>query len=85
MKFGIRKYSPKKRLICKFSGKRFIRHSLGIKMPRNFSWLKNPRKYCYNKIYNRTSISVDSLFKLILKLFKWGKNEKIWNYSNYAN
>lgn len=70
MKFGIRKFSPRKRRACKFSGKRFIAHSLGFKMPRGLGWLKNPKKYSYNKLYNKTSISIEGFIKSILKLFK---------------
>lgn len=70
MKFGIRKYTPKKKISSRLSAKRFIRHSLGFKMPRGYGWINNPRKYSYNKLYNKTSVSLGSFIKSILKLFK---------------
>lgn len=70
MKFGIRKFSIKKRIASRFSAKRYIRHSLGFKMPRGYGWINNPRRYSYNKLYNKTSMSFGSFIKSILKLFK---------------
>lgn len=67
MKFGIRKPSLKKMIAARTSVKRIIRHNLGLKAPRGWGWLTNPKKALYNRIYNRTSIS---LFTLIKKLFK---------------
>ena len=28
---------------------------MGLKAPRGYGWLTNPRKAAYNRIYNRTS------------------------------
>ena len=67
MKFGIRKPSLKKRVSARTSIKRQIVHRAGLKMPRGYGWLRNPKKYAYNKVYNKTSFD---LFKLIKKLFK---------------
>ena len=33
-----------------------IRHSLGLKAPRGWGWLTNPKRAVYNRIYNRTTI-----------------------------
>lgn len=63
MKFGLRTPSLKKRIAARTSVKRVIRHSLGLKAPRGWGWLTNPRKAAYNRIYNRTSFSIDSLFR----------------------
>ncbi|MGJ7046222.1 hypothetical protein [Thermoanaerobacterium thermosulfurigenes] len=54
MKYGIRKPSLKKSIAARTSVKRFIRHNLGIKAPRGYGWLTNPKKAAYNRIYNRT-------------------------------
>ncbi|MGF7396755.1 hypothetical protein [Thermoanaerobacterium thermosaccharolyticum] len=67
MKYGIRKPNLKKSIAARTSVKRFIRHNLGIKAPRGYGWLTNPKKAAYNRIYNRTSIS---LFKLLKSIFK---------------
>ena len=62
MKFGIRTPSLKKRLSARTSWKRIVRHNLGLKAPRGWGWVTNPKKAAYNRVYNRTSISVDRLF-----------------------
>ncbi|AZT91262.1 hypothetical protein ELD05_11880 [Caldicellulosiruptor changbaiensis] len=67
MKFGMRKPSIRKSIAARTSVKRFIRHSLGLKAPRGYGWMTNPKKYMYNKIYNKTTFSIFSLLK---KLFK---------------
>ena len=35
--------------------KRYVRNSLGLKAPRGWGWLTNPRKAAYNRVYNRTT------------------------------
>jgi hypothetical protein len=35
-----------------------VRHNLGVKAPRGYGWLTNPRKAAYNRVYNRTSIGL---------------------------
>ncbi|WZL72036.1 hypothetical protein QBE52_13100 [Clostridiaceae bacterium 35-E11] len=67
MKFGIRTPSLKKRISARTSLKRQIVHRAGLKMPRGYGWVRNPKKYAYNKVYNRTSFDI---FKLLKKLFK---------------
>lgn len=67
MKFGMRKPSLKKRIAARTSLKRQIVHRGGLKMPRGYGWVRNPKKYVYNKVYNRTTFDV---LKLLKKLFK---------------
>ncbi|MBG9773583.1 hypothetical protein [Brevibacillus laterosporus] len=67
MKFGMRKPSFKKRVAARTSLKRQLVHRAGLKMPRGWGWLRNPKKYAYNKVYNRTTFDI---FKVIGKLFK---------------
>ena len=55
MKIGIRKPSLKKRISARTSPKRFIRNNLGLKAPRGFGWLTNPKKALYNRVYYRTT------------------------------
>ena len=55
MKFGFRVPSLTKRIAARTSLKRYVRQSMGIKAPRGWGWLTNPRKAAYNRIYNRTS------------------------------
>ncbi len=55
MKFGYRKPSLKKRISARTSYKRYLRHNLGLKAPRGYGWLTNPKKASYNRIYNKTS------------------------------
>lgn len=67
MKFGIRTPSIKKRISARTSIKRQIVHRAGIKMPRGYGWVRNPKKHAYNKVYNRTSFDI---FKILKKLFR---------------
>ena len=67
MKIGLRKPSLKRRISERTSIKRQIVHRAGLKMPRGYGWIRDPKKYVYNKIYNRTTFDV---FKLLKKLFK---------------
>jgi hypothetical protein len=67
VKFGFRKPSLKKRITSRTSIKRQVVHRAGIKMPRGYGWVRDPKKYAYNKVYNRTSFDIFSLLK---KLFK---------------
>lgn len=65
MKFGIRKFSLKKRIAARTSVKRVVRHNLGLKAPRGWGWLTNPRKAAYNRIYNRTTVGADKAIGVI--------------------
>lgn len=56
MKFGFRVPSLTKRIAARTSVKRYVRHSLGLKAPRGWGWLTNPKKAAYNRVYNRTSV-----------------------------
>ena len=67
MKFGIRIPSLKIRISARTSIKRQIVHRAGLKMPKGYGWVRNPEKYLYNKVYNKTSFDI---FKLLKKLFK---------------
>ena len=64
MKFGMRKPSIRKSIAARTSVKRYIRHSLGLKAPRGWGWLTNPKKAAYNRIYNKTTVSMFDLFKI---------------------
>lgn len=67
MKFGMRTPSLKKRISDRTSIKKQIVQRAGLKMPRGYGWIRNPEKYLYNKVYNRTTFDI---FKLLKKLFK---------------
>jgi hypothetical protein len=55
MKFGLRIPSLKKRIAARTSIARVVRHSLGLKAPRGWGWLTDPKRALYNRIYNRTT------------------------------
>lgn len=55
MKLGFRKPSIRKRIAARTSLKRAIRHNLGLKAPRGWGWITNPKKALYNRIYNRST------------------------------
>lgn len=45
-----------KRLAARTSLKRAVRAQLGIRAPRGWGWLTNPRRALYNRVYDRSSI-----------------------------
>ena len=55
MKFGFRIPSLSKRIAARTSPARYVRHSLGFKAPRGMGWVTNPKKFVYNKVYQKTS------------------------------
>lgn len=55
MKFRVRRPSVRKRIAARTSVKRYVRHSLGLKAPRGWGWLTNPRRAAYNRMYYRTT------------------------------
>ena len=55
MKFGFRVPSITKRIAARTSPARFVRQNLGVKAPRGMGWVTNPKKFAYNKVYNKTS------------------------------
>ena len=63
MKFGMRKPSIKKSIAARTSVQRYIRHSLGVKAPRGWGWITNPKKALYNKVYRKTTFSIFDIFK----------------------
>lgn len=70
MKFGVRKPSLRKSIAARTSPKRIIKQSLGLKAPRGAGWITNPKKAAYNRVYNRTTVSVGGVIgKLIVALF----------------
>ena len=58
MKFGFRTPSLRRRIAARTSWKRYVRHSLGLKAPRGWGWVTNPRRAAYNRIYNRTTFGL---------------------------
>lgn len=67
IKFGPRKPSLKGRISARTSLKRQLVHRAGLKMPKGYGWLRDPKKYVYNKIYRRTTFDI---FDVLKKLFK---------------
>ena len=55
VRFGFRVPSLRKRISARTSLKRYVRNNLGLKAPRGWGWLTNPRKAAYNRIYSRTT------------------------------
>ena len=66
MKFGMRTPSLRKSFAARTSVKRLVRHSLGLKAPRGYGWITNPKRAAYNRVYNRTTVSAWSIIGAIL-------------------
>ncbi|RFC66153.1 hypothetical protein DYI37_01390 [Fulvimarina endophytica] len=67
MKFGMRKPSIRKSIAARTSPARYVRHNLGVKAPRGWGWLTDPKRALYNRIYNRTTFSFWSLLRKLIK------------------
>lgn len=72
MKFGVRKPSIRKVIGARTSPARFVRHSLGLKAPRGYGWLTNPKRAAYNRVYSRATVSAWWIFGAILKVLGKG-------------
>jgi len=69
MRSYFRKPSLNKRIAARTSVKRLIRQSMGLKAPRGYGFLTNPKKAMYNKVYNRTSKGCLLSFIMIIGVF----------------
>jgi hypothetical protein len=63
VKFGLRRPSLKGSISARTSWKRYVRHNLGVKAPRGWGWITNPKRAAYNRIYNRTTFGIGDLFR----------------------
>lgn len=72
MKFGIRIPSISKRIAARTSVKRYLRHSMSLKMPSGGGIISDPEKAIYNKIYQKTSWGspLGWILAILKKLFK---------------
>ncbi len=61
MKFGFRTPSLKRRIAARTSLKRYVRHSMGLKMPRGYGFVTNPKKALYNKVYRKTTFGIEDI------------------------
>jgi len=66
MKIGIRTPSPRKSLAARLSWMRFLQNTLGLKAPRGWGWLTDPKRALYNRIYNRVTVSFWSLVRRMM-------------------
>jgi hypothetical protein len=73
VKFGIRKPSIRRSIAARTSPARFVRQSLGLRAPRGFGWITNPKRAAYNRVYNRTSVSAWSILGLMLRALLGGR------------
>lgn len=55
VRFGFRIPSIRKRIAARTSIKRAVRQRMGLKAPRGWGWITNPKKAAYNRVYNRTT------------------------------
>lgn len=67
MKLRIRKPSIQKSIAARTSLKRVVRHNMGLKAPKGWGWLTNPKKAAYNRSYNRSTLSIWSLLRMLFK------------------
>ncbi len=65
MKFGVRKPSLRKSFAARTSPKHIVKTKLGLNAPRGAGWITNPKRAAYNRVYNRTSVSLWSLLRAL--------------------
>ena len=71
VKYGFRTPSLRKSIAARTSIRRIVRNATGLKAPRGYGWLTNPKRAAYNRVYNRTSVSVGGLgVKIIAALLR---------------
>lgn len=66
MKFGVRKPNIKKRVKARTTGKlkRKVKSSINpFYGKKGMGWVRDPKRALYNKVYNKTTIKFDDLFK----------------------
>lgn len=56
VRVGFRRPSIRRRIAARTSVRRFARQSLGLRAPRGWGWVTNPRRALYNRIYRRTTV-----------------------------
>lgn len=69
MKIGFRIPSITKRIATRTSIKRYARQNLGLKAPKGYGVVTNPKKALYNKVYNKTSRGCMVSLMMILTAF----------------
>ncbi len=67
MKFGLRRPSPRKSIAARTSWRRYLRHDLGLKAPRGWGWLTDPRRAAYNRVYACTTFSWRQLLRWLTR------------------
>jgi hypothetical protein len=55
VRFGFRVPSLTKRIAARMSVKRLVKNKLGLRAPRGWGLITNPRRAAYNRVYNRTT------------------------------
>ncbi len=68
MKFGFRIPSITKRIAARTSVKRIVQNEFGLKAPRGYGWITNPKKFVYNKVYNKTTTGSGCVLTLLVLL-----------------
>ena len=66
MKFGFRIPSITKRIAARTSVKRIVQNELGLKAPRGYGWITNPKKFVYNKVYNKTTTGTGCMLTMVV-------------------
>ncbi|QCE32603.1 hypothetical protein FAI41_02850 [Acetobacteraceae bacterium] len=64
--FGPRIPNLNKKIAARLSVKRLIENKLGLKMPRGYGWLRDPKKALYNRYYYRKNKLWGMLFQTLL-------------------
>jgi hypothetical protein len=64
---------------------RVARNSLGLKAPRGWGWITNPRRAAYNRVYNRATVGVGKRSVVLVVVFAAGAAATAWECTRGSN
>ncbi|MFI4973730.1 MAG: hypothetical protein ACHP84_04225 [Caulobacterales bacterium] len=67
MRFGLRRFSIRKRIAARTFFRCYIRHSHGVKVPRGWGMITSQKRAARNRVFHRTAVD---MFKALAKLGK---------------
>ena len=65
MTLGLRRPSPRKSIAARLSWRRYLRRNLGLKAPRGWGWLADPRRAACSQVHNRTTFDRRTLLRRV--------------------
>jgi hypothetical protein len=67
MKWGLRTPSISRSFSARISPKRYVRHNMGLKVPKGGGWFTSPSRAGYNRGYDRSTLSFWTVLKRLFR------------------